>query len=390
MESSKTRYIKLQSSTDRDSGTLASPTFDLTSSSFLQNCRAAQLLSCGFTQLTPNVREGQTAVILQTKDVQIQVPALPNMRIRLDGSVTITIPSPPSGAYTPEQWASVATSAISQGIRAAGSFDFGVEITVARSFPTRFSWRIAADFPPALQILEFFPADAVAPLLGIQSDRFVLYGEGVQSYPGPLMTFPRQTPVNTIHRFTVTSSNYRISELIDALNASDAPFPSLLDPEWSFVDGRVQVSSALSYPLFRVLSVIEDKGSSLAPILGFHGETVAARFFSMQRADTAPGLVGLVSAYLHCRPIATGGTVTMSSSDSQALEVSIMGQIPVSGTPYGRFVQHDFSKSGESYIVKSEDSHDLSRLQVRIRDDQGDLLQLAHPGITLFLRVFLR
>jgi hypothetical protein len=138
------------------------------------------------------------------------------------------------------------------------------------------------------------------------------------------------------------------------------------------------------------LSVIEDRGSTLAPILGYQGYTVAARFFTSQTADTNPGLFGLVSAFLHCRPLATGSTVTMSSVDTQSLEVSVMGQIPTNGVPYGEFVQHDFSKSGESFLIRFEDDRDLSRLQVRLRSHQGHLLQLGHPGITLFLKVFLR
>jgi hypothetical protein len=390
-QSAKTRYIKLQSSTDRVSGTLASPTFDLTASSFLQNCRAAQLLSCGFTNLTPNIRDGENAVLLQTNDVQFNVPAIANMRIRVEfggSSVVITIPAPPSGQYTPLQWAAQASNSISEGIRNAGSFNFDVEITLIAYNPVRFSWRIVADF--ANQVLDFFVDDAIAPYLGIVSDRFRLFGEDTQSYPGPLITFPQPTFIGTIHRFVIPTDNYNINEMITALNAAEVPFPGLIDPVFVFVNDRVDISTVRDYPLFRVLPVTENRGSGLAPILGFHGDPDPSRYFSEQVADSPPGLYGLVSANIHLRPIATGQTVTVSSDDGQALEVSVIAQIPCADTPFGQFVNYDFSRSGESYMITFEDDRDLSRIQVRLRDHQGNLLQLGHPGITLFLRVFLR
>jgi hypothetical protein len=395
MESSKTRYIKLQSSTDRVSGSLAAPIFDLTSSSFLQNCRAAQLLSCGFTHLTPNVREGENVAILQTNDVSFEVPNnLPPMTVTVEIAgvlLNVSFPSPPGGTYTPLEWAAQASLSITDGFaNTPGPFNFGVQIVLVSHYPTRFSWKIMVANPPAFQVLYFHPSDAIAPFLGIQPDRRILYGEGAQAYPGPLITFPRETPVNTVHRFPIPAANYDIDGLVTALNSVDAPFPSLLQPVWEFTEDRVKVRTTLAYPLFRVLSVIEDRGSTLAPVLGFHGYTVQARFFSEQTADTAPGLFGLVNAYLHCRPLATGSSVTMSSEDTQSLEVSIFGEIPVSGVPYGGFAQHDFSRSGESYMIRYENDRDVSRIQVRIRDGAGRLLELGHPGIVLYLKVFLR
>jgi hypothetical protein len=393
-QSAKTRYIKLQSSTDRVSGTLAAPTFDLTASSFLQNCRAAQLLSCGFTNLTPNIRDGESAVLLQTNDVVYDVPEIATMRIRVEfggSSVVITIPAPPAGQYTPLEWAAQATTSITEGIRNAGSFDFSVEITLAAYNPVRWSWQIIADFPPAGQVLDFFTSDEIAPFLGIQSDRFRVFGSGNPSYPGPLITFPQATFVGTIHRFVVPTGNYNIDQIITALNSADVPFPALIDPVFAFVDDRIDVSTARDYPLFRVLPVTENRGSGLAPILGFHsGYVDPTRYFSEQRADSAPGLYGLVSANIHLRPIATGQTVTVSSKDGQALEVSVIAQIPCADTPFGQFVNYDFSRSGESYMINFEDDRDLSRIQVRLRTHQGALVELSHPGITLFFRVFLR
>ena len=87
--SAKTRYIKLQSSTDRVQGDLNACTFDLTSATFLQNCKGAQLLGAGFTQLTPNVREDENTVIIQTNDTSIVVPDLPPTNINLNGNLNI-------------------------------------------------------------------------------------------------------------------------------------------------------------------------------------------------------------------------------------------------------------------------------------------------------------
>jgi hypothetical protein len=138
-----------------------------------------------------------------------------------------------------------------------------------------------------------------------------------------------------------------------------------------------------------VISIIESRLSPLAPLLGYQNTDTEA-FVQTAIADTQPGLYGLVRAYLHIRPLATGNTVTVSSGDQQALEVSVLGFIPCEDANYGEFVQYDFSRSGDSYLIKFEDDKDLSRLQVRLRDHQGRLITVGHPGIVLWLRVFLR
>jgi hypothetical protein len=347
-------------------------------------------LSCGFTNLTPNIREGESAVLLQTNDVVFNVPEIATMRIRYNNVIDITIPAPPAGSYTPLEWAAQAATSITDGLRNGTSFDLSVEIVLIAYNPVRFSWRVVADFPPTTEVLAFYPDDAIAPFLGITSDRFRLFGEGNQSYPGPLITFPQATFVGTIHRFIVPVGNYDIDQMITALNAADVPFPALIDPVFVFVNDRIDVSTVRDYPLFRVLPVTENRGSGLAPILGYHGDVDPSRYFMEQRADSAPGLYGLVSANIHLRPIATGQTVTVSSNDGQSLEVSVIAHIPCSDVPFGQFVNYDFSRSGESYMINFEDDRDLSRVQVRLRDHQGNLLELGHPGITLFFRVFLR
>jgi hypothetical protein len=256
--------------------------------------------------------------------------------------------------------------------------------------PISFSWRIEADSPPTTATLDLLPDDEIAPYLGATASRFRIWGEENQSYPGPLITFPQAEYIGTKHRFVVPEGNYDIDGILTALNAADVPFPGLLDPIWVFRNDRVDVSTVRDYPLFRVLPVVENRGSTLAPILGFHGDVDPSRYFQEQIADSAPGLYGLVSANIHLRPIATGQSVTVSSTDGQALEVSVIAQIPCADTPYGQFVNYDFSRSGESYIINFEDDRDLSRFNVRLRTHQGNLLQLGHPGITLFLKVFLR
>jgi hypothetical protein len=389
-ESSKVRCSKLQSSTDRASGTLAAPTFDLTAWYFLQNCRAVQLLSCSFSNLTPNVRQGENVVVLETNDVNFTPPdGLANMNLRISvgiGAVDITIPCPPGGVYTAENWATAVTLAISQGIADAGSLDFGVVVTVAARNPTRLSWELVSLFPPSTEIVYFDPTDAIAQYLGITEEHRILYG----TWSPALQTFPEEHLVGTLHSIAAPTDDYTIEALNSALNAAIPPNPSLVEPTWAFTDERVQAATAVEYPLLRVVSVIESRQSSLAPILGFHGETVSNRFFSLQVAGSAPGMHGLVNAYLHIRPFVTGGCVTVSAVDEEALAVSVFGQIATHTVAYGDFHQHDFSKGGDSFITRYHDDRDISRLQCRIRDHQGKLLKLGHPGLTLFLRIWLR
>jgi hypothetical protein len=223
--------------------------------------------------------------------------------------------------------------------------------------------------------------------MGVTAARDTVYGQAAQAYPGPLITFP-QGDFGTLHAFTVPQRNYTITELIEALNNLVPPHPNLLIPVFDFVDDYVTVAQSGGLPSnLRVMSVIESADSSLAPLLGFQSTNTAV-FAQEMTADTQPGLFGLVRAYLHIRPIATGNTVTVG--DKQALEVSVLGFIPCEDADYGDFVQYDFSRSGDSYMIRFEDDKDLSRLQVRLRDHQGRLVQVGHPGIVLWLKVFLR
>ena len=128
--SAKTRYIKLQSSTDRVQGDLNACTFDLTSATFLQNCKGAQLLGAGFTQLTPNVREDENTVIIQTNDTSIVVLDLPPTNINLNGNLNITIPPPPAGLYTPQEWVTEVSNNVTTGIQnTVGTFTADVVVT---------------------------------------------------------------------------------------------------------------------------------------------------------------------------------------------------------------------------------------------------------------------
>jgi hypothetical protein len=198
----------------------------------LQNVTAVQFVSCGFAHLSPNVNDFSNAVILQTDDVQFQVPVLPDMNLEIieGGSVVqITIPAPPAGTYTAEGWANAATLSISQGIASAGSFDFGVQITVDARNPTRFSWDLVALFPPSFTELRLDPLDQVAPFLGIIPSRNTILGQGLQGYPGPLLTNPQESFVGTLHRFSVPADQYAIGDLLTTLNALTSPHTASSD-----------------------------------------------------------------------------------------------------------------------------------------------------------------
>jgi hypothetical protein len=156
------------------------------------------------------------------------------------GSVSISFPAPPGGVYSAAEWAAAATLAISAGIQHAGSFDFGVNITLVGQNPTRFSWAVISQFPPNQQ-LRFDFTQTIATYLGLAVDRYEVFGTANTHYPGPLVTYPAERPVNTLHRIVVPAANYGVQDLVDALNAAIAPYPTLLEPLWTFDIDRIQV-----------------------------------------------------------------------------------------------------------------------------------------------------
>ena len=82
--------------------------------------------------------------------------------------------------------------------------------------------------------------------------------------------------------------------------------------------------------------------------------------------------------------------VAVSSRDGRALQVSLIGSIPLDKVGFGEYTQHDFSESGETFTMQYEDAtRDISRFQVRLRDHAGNLIELPNPGLTLMLKVIL-
>jgi hypothetical protein len=187
-------------------------------------------------------------------------------------------------------------------------------------------------------------------------------------------TIVLQTTDSTLYTLTVPPAQYTIQALMDELNSLPT---SVLNATWSFVDGRVQVSTAISC---RVLSVVENSLSSLAPLLGFQGYS-GDSFFLTQVSDTAPGLVGLTTAFLHIQPVATRQAVAISRTTKTAIQVSVIGQIPCN-VPLGQYTFYDASKSGDVWYIPFEDERDISRFQVRLRDSRGNLIPVCSPGLS--------
>jgi hypothetical protein len=389
MDSYKVKYVKVQSSTDRTQGSLSAFTVDLSSVSYLQSVRAAQIVSVGFTHLTPNVRSDESTVIVQTNEISL-VNTDDDMIINLfvdhsGGGTSLSINGPPAGNYNPQEWATALTDALS-----LGTDDYTEHVTciVDNYYPLTFLWSTGPiNVGTGYQGVRF--EDAYNPLLGFTPTERIIFAQEV-GVSDPTASYPIGNSVTVDHEFKVPAGNYNITELLAALNSVSPLDPTNLDPTWSMVGETVHVTHnpGHAYPRMRVISVIENRRSSLAPLLGFHGYDTD--FVITDIADTPPGLFGLLNAYLHIRPIATAETVTVSSRDKQALQVSVAANIPTAGVEYGEFTQHDFSASGDTYLLKFKDDRDISRFQCRLRDHQGHLLELAHPGVTLFMKLWIR
>jgi hypothetical protein len=308
------------------------------------------------------------------------------MFITSDSEAEVTIPGPPAGRYTIDELVTQLNIAFTDGLGGEGSLDFGIQVSLEGD---RLFWIMEPDDGFVKKVV-FDDRDALVRTIGFAGDEFsrTLHSEAHYGYGGA-SSYPVQE-FGSFHELTVPSTNYTLTELVEALNAVVPPYPTILTPSWSIIgDDRVFVGSGSSFSL-RVVSVIENRHSSLAPLIGFHGSAANSFYVAGQLSDSQSGLSGLTDAYLHIRPIATGLGLAISSSDHQSLQVSVFGKIPCDDVNYGEFVQHDFSRSGESFKIEFEDGRDLSRLQVRLRDHQGNLIPLTHPGITLFLRVFVR
>jgi hypothetical protein len=292
------------------------------------------------------------------------------------------VQSPLPGLYALDDWA----AEIETNINAALAIPAAVISTVVLS-PNPPTLKFEITDPTSTFKLDFDPSNAIAPYFGITPARNQVIGNQNPQFNGPLFTFPPAAfAEDVLHSFTVPEGTYSITELVAALNAVPAPFPLILPAVFAFTNNRVVISSG-EVAQFRVQSVIENRSSTLAPLIGFQYDQAAA---TTQIADTAPGLSGLTNAYIHIRPVASLSTVAVSSGDGRALQVSVVGQIPLDGVGFGLYTQHDFSKSGETFLMIYEDDRDISRFQVRLRDHAGRLIELGNPGLVLMLKVFLR
>jgi hypothetical protein len=176
---------------------------------------------------------------------------------------------------------------------------------------------------------------------------------------------------------TVPDDTYSITTLLAELDSQTGDF------SFAFVDDKVEITSPI---VFRVVDVLKDRNSTLAPLLGYQGDEPDALL--MQRADTSPGLVGIKQAFLHIRPVANRNSVTISRSTAKAIGVSILGQIPIGAR--GDYTSFDFSGAGTSYYLDFGDERDLTQLRIRLRDFSGNLIPISNPGVQLSLKIFLR
>jgi hypothetical protein len=211
------------------------------------------------------------------------VPDLPPTTVNLNGNLNVEIPAPPAGLYTPQEWATEISQNISTGLQTAvGVFTADVVATLTSTSPVTFSWDMTP--PLTFDVIQFNPSDPIAPLLGVTAARDTVYGQAAQAYPGPLITFP-ETQFGTLHKFTIPSATYTVTELVAALNTVPAPYPNVLNPNWFFVDNKVVIAQGAVLPSsLRVVSVIDNRESTLAPLLGFQG--TPALYDVRQEADT--------------------------------------------------------------------------------------------------------
>jgi hypothetical protein len=329
-------------------------------------------------------------VILQTADQSIVNAAQTNINIFIDqsgGGVNLVVPGPAAGLYTPDEWATALTDVLTEAV--AGVYTEHITAAVNTYDPLTFNWSTGFVNPETgFQAIVF--EDPLDTQLGFTNNNRTIYAQAAGVFNPTVCSIPNPTTY-VDHTFTVPEANYTIDELIVALNALTAADPGLLDPMWSLTaDNKISVvhTAGHDYPRLKVLSVIENRSSTLAPLLGFQGYNKSFGFDVL--ADTPPGLHGLLNAYCHIRPLATSQTVTVSAADSQALQVSVMGIIPTVGVQYGQFTQTDFSGSGDTFTLEYSDDRDVTRFQCRLRDHQGRLLELTHPGVTLFLKLWTR
>jgi hypothetical protein len=402
---SKTKYIKIASATDRTTGTLSSFTVDLSANSELQNCVAVQLLTAGFVNLTPNVTDETNTVYIQLQDEKVVIPDGLAIRVQIKESA-IGVGGYPvwtatgfiAGEYTPVEFAAHVETVINTVIVT----DHSINVSVERYYPY-LRFRFSANVPiytgdplegnEGIYLYGDPEIDTLAEYLGINQFRLLF---GTEPYGKNSPSKPTYEFIHQEFSQTIPQDNYNINELITALNNQSVP-PEIVyegvpfDLTWAYdpVLDRVVASTTVDYPFFRVKNVIEDRRSTLSPILGYHGyESDGA--YQTHIADSPTGLTGLYGAYLHLKPISTGMTCTVSKDNKQGIEVSTIAGIPCAGVPYGTYTQTDFSKSGESYMIRFEEQRDISILQVRLRTHQGELINTAAPGVTMTLKCFLR
>lgn len=393
-QQSKTKYVTFNSANDRIAGgTLNRFTIDLTSASELQNCVGCQLVTAGFTPIPENVPLGANTIVVRTELLQFTLPPGP---IQINFTAT-TFEDPPvtidlialliGGTKTPDVWAQEVETAMNLALFNAF---VGVTITidVVDEDPLRWRWSmVSTPLPRNLQILAAIQSPlAVAGYIGLGPNEVLEMDSVGNNYFTDTFT-DLSIDVND-HVLTIPPGQYDIDQVITALNAiTPGPLPYFI---WNFSPDELVdlIRTPIDNTFFRVLSVIEDPRSTLAPLIGYQGYTAPQEYTTNHIADTSPGLVGLTTAYLHIRRVATGNAVTIDDS-KQPRAISLFGQIDVSQHGYGQYVFKDFSGAGSTYAIRFDNSIDLRRLDVRLRDEAGRLIPVVNPGVELQLKMFM-
>ncbi len=176
--------------------------------------------------------------------------------------------------------------------------------------------------------------------------------------------------------FVLPAGQYNILQLIASLqtliNAQLTPLGRTVTIT------RDEITNLLTFSFLGGVSILFKKESTMAHVLGFATDLNG----TLVTMTEPPDLSGINSVYIHSEALSDG-----SGIDASKGIINLVDCVSLHNVPYGTFSYKQTTDASFSTIAYTI-PRNLNRIDIRLRDREGNLLNIGTKRLTLVIKVY--